>query len=110
MQTTKLYCAYDRKAQYYLPIFQTRTDAEAIRSFTEAVVQSESPVSKYPADYDLVCLGDMDQETGKISPYFPVHLLINGLVALQNSELERARYAKALNPQVDLEELLAERS
>lgn len=110
MQVTNLYCAYDRKAQYYLPVFQARSDADAIRSFTEAVVSSDSNVSKYPADYDLVSLGRMDQETGQIEPQFPCRLLLNGLVALQNSQAERSRYAKAVNSQVDLEELLAERS
>lgn len=105
-----IYAAYDRKAQYYLPLFQTRSDAEAIRSFTEAVVGSETNVAKYPADYDLIGLGSIDMETGQIEPAWPVRLIINGLVALEAAHAERARYAKALNSQVDIEELIAEKS
>lgn len=110
MQISKIYAAYDRKAQYYLPCFQQRSDAEAIRAFTEAVINSESNVSKYPAEYDLVLLGQMDMETGEITPQWPVGLIINGLVALQASQAERARYAKALNPQTDIEEFIADGS
>lgn len=110
MQIMNIYAAYDRKAQYYLPLFQTRSDAEAIRSFTEAVVSSDTNVAKYPADYDLVRLGQLDMETGEITPQWPVGLMINGLVALQASQAERARYAKAINPQTDLEDLIAEQS
>lgn len=110
MQIMKIYAAYDRKAQYYLPVFQQRSDAEAIRAFTEAVMTSESNVSKYPAEYDLVLVGTMDMESGEVTPEWPVGLIINGLVALQAAQAERARYAKALNPQVDIEELIAEQS
>lgn len=110
MNLLHLYAAYDRKAEYYLPVFQTKSEGEAIRSFTEAVVNSETPLSRYPAEYDLCHLGDMDMETGEIFPKFPVGLIINGLVAMQAAHAERARYAKALNPQTDIEEFIAEGS
>lgn len=110
MQINNLYSIYDRKAAYYLPIFQMRSHADAQRQFTEIVTQSDTPVSKYPADYDLVCLGSIDLETGQIAPSYPCETIINGLVSLQNAHLERSRYAKAINPQVDIEDLLAEGS
>lgn len=104
-----IFSAYDRKAQYYLPVFMARSEAEAIRMFTEAVT-GDTQVAKYPAEFDLVLLGDMEMETGEIFPKAPVGLVINGLVALQAAQAERARYAKALNPQVDIEELIAKES
>lgn len=110
MQLMNIYAAYDRKAQYYLPIFQTRSDAEAVRSFTDAVVSSDTNVAKYPADFDLIRLGEIDMETGQITPEWPVGLIINGLVALQAHQADRARYAKAVNPQTDLEDLIAAQS
>jgi hypothetical protein len=110
MNILHLYAAYDRKAQYYLPLFQTRSEGEAVRSFTEAVLNPETPLSRYPAEFDLCLLGDMDVETGEIFPKQPVGLIINGLVAMEAAHKERARYAKALNPQVDIEELIAEQS
>nr|QJB20245.1 MAG: nonstructural protein [Microvirus sp.] len=110
MQIHNLYSIYDRKAAYYLPVFTMRSHADAERQFTEIVTASETPVAKYPADYDLICLGEIDLETGRITPTYPVETLVNGLVTLQNAHLERSRYAKAVNQQVDLEELLAEQS
>lgn len=108
MQHNYIYSIYDRKAAYYLPLFQMRSHADALRQFSEIVTQSDTPISKYPADYDLVSLGSIDMENGLIQPTYPVETLINGLVSLQNAQLERARYAKAINSQVDLEELLAD--
>jgi hypothetical protein len=110
MQIHYLYSIYDRKAAYYLPIFQQRGHADATRQFTELVTQSDTAIAKYPADYDLVCLGQIDLETGQIAPTYPCETIINGLVSLQNAHLERCRYAKAINPQVDLEEMLSEQS
>lgn len=110
MQISKIYSIYDRKAQYYLPLFNDRTDADAIRRFTEIVTVSDTPVSKYPADYDLVRLGALDLESGQIVPEYPVGTLLNGLVALQNAQTERSRYKVLLErpEQVDIEEILAE--
>lgn len=110
MQVNKLYAIYDRKAAYYLPIFQMRSHADAMRQFTEIVTNSDTPVSKYPADYDLVCLGAIDLENGQIVATYPCETIINGLVTLQNAHLERSRYAKAINPQMDIEEVLADES
>lgn len=110
MQLNHLYSIYDRKAAYYLPIFQMRSHADAERQFTEIVTQSDTPISKYPADYDLVSLGQIDLESGEITPRYPCETIASGLVCLQNAHLERSRYAKAINPQVDIEELLAEKS
>lgn len=110
MQINHLYSIYDRKAAYYLPVFTMRSHADAQRQFTEIVTSSDTPVSKYPADYDLVCLGQINLETGQIVPTYPCETLINGLVSLQNAHLERSRYAKTLNGQTDLEDLIAEQS
>lgn len=110
MQLNHLYSIYDRKAQYYLPVFTMRSHADALRQFADIVTASDTPVSKYPADYDLVCLGQMNLETGQIAPTYPCETLINGLVSLQNAQLERSRYAKAISGQTDLEDLIAEQS
>lgn len=111
MQIAHLYSIYDRKAGYYLPVFNQRGHADAQRQFTELVTNSDTPIAKYPADYDLVCLGSIDLETGSIAPTYPCETILNGLVALQSAQLERSRYAKLLkSDQVDIEELIAEQS
>jgi len=111
MQEALIYSIYDRKAAYYLPLFTMRGHADATRQFTEIVTSSDTPIAKYPADYDLVCLGSINLENGSIEPIYPCETIINGLVALQNAQLERSRYAKILKTeQVDIEELIAEQS
>ena len=109
MHTSNIYSIYDRKAQYYLPVLNARTDADAIRIFTDGVTSSDTQVSKYPADFDLVRLGKIHLETGLIDREWPVGLVINGLVALQTAQTERARYQALLQPQqMDIHEVLAE--
>lgn len=111
MHTMKIFAVYDRKAAYYLPTFQARTEVDAIRSFTDAIMGGETPLAKYPADYDLILLADMDTETGQITPRWPVNLITNGYTAYDLALKERGRYAKALDGrQMDLEEMLAEES
>jgi len=111
MQTGLIFSIYDRKAAYYLPLFTMRSEADAIRQFNSIVTQSDTDVSKYPADYDLVAIGDIDLEIGRIEPIYPARTIINGLVAFQAAQAERARYAKLLsNPQIDIEELIADQS
>lgn len=99
--TTKIYALYDRKAQYYLPPFTVRSDGEAHRTFTEAVMQSDTPISQYPADFDLVRIGSIDLESGMLAPTengMPV-LMINGLVCLEAAQRERSRYRAVLGGQ-----------
>lgn len=97
MTPHNIYSIYDRKAQYYLPPFACRGDAEAHRTFAEAVTTSETPLATYPADFDLVWLATMDLETGVVTGSMP-RLIINGLVALEAAHAQRRRYAQVLNP------------
>lgn len=98
-----IYSIYDRKAQYFLPVFQLKADGEAIRAFTNMVVSSDTDVSRYPGDFDLVKLASFDQHSGALvsHQYEP---LLNGLVALTTSNQERSRYKKALEGQLDIED------
>lgn len=93
-----IYSLYDRKAQYYLPLFTAQTDTDAIRMFSESIITSDLPLSKYPADFDLIRIGTVDLEKGILTPEHPTYPVINGLVALQNANVERARYQAVLNP------------
>lgn len=96
--TTKnsIYSIYDRKAQYYLPPFTVRSDADAERAFIEAVTVSDTPIAQYPADFDLVCLGSIDLDTGMLTQDQMPRLMVNGLVALEAATRTRARYASML--------------
>lgn len=109
MQANKIYAVYDRKAQYYLPPFTARGDAEASRSFTDAVMTSETPISQYPADFDLVRIGEFHLETGVLTPEGIPTLLLNGLVALTDAQRQRSRYQSVVGA-IQQEEPLPEAS
>lgn len=59
---------FDRKAQVFVEMSATPALGVATRNFTEAVnKQSESPVYKWPEDFELYHLGEWDTETGRCS-------------------------------------------
>lgn len=91
-----IYAIWDRKAHIILPAFSAANDTSAERMFTETVIQSDIPVSQYPADFDLIRIGTVDLEAGSLTPISPPQLLINGLVCLENAHRERARYQNIL--------------
>lgn len=92
----QIFSTFDRKAQNYLGVFTVRSEAEAIRSFTEAVMTSETPISQYPADFDLHRMGSVDMESGEITPEYPPYPVVNGLVCLTQAHSERSRYQRLL--------------
>jgi len=92
MQVQGLYSIYDRKTQVYLPLYQATSDEQAHRAFVEVIMTSDTDVSKYPAEMDLVRLGALNIHTGQIEPEYPVGLLINGLVAYEAAIRDRQRY------------------
>lgn len=110
MQIYGIYSVYDRKAQTYLPLFQETRDELAVRTFTKIILTTETPISEYPADFDLVRLGAWNSDTGSIEPEIPMGLIINGLVALEAAIRERSRYdhirniASEKNPSEDIPE------
>ena len=60
-----IYCIHDKKAETYETIFCLPNNAYAIRSFQEAV-NKDTPYGNYPEDFELVQLGEYNQETGKL--------------------------------------------
>lgn len=57
---------YDKKAAFYnyFAVFNNR--AEAVRSFTLACNDKDSMLSKFPDDYDLYFIADVDERTGNV--------------------------------------------
>lgn len=109
MQVNWIYSTYDRKAQYHLAVFTARGDADASRMFTEAVVKSETPLSQYPADFDLVKIGSINLDTGVLTPEPVPVLMLNGLVALTEAQRQRNRYQTVLGT-IEDEEIAPEAS
>lgn len=78
----KLYSMHDRKMNVYLTPFPSRGDVDAVRNVKTSSLHPEmknTPVGEHPEDFDLVCIGEFDDETGAISSCIP---MIIGNVAL----------------------------
>lgn len=46
------------------PILLERNDAPAVRAFYAGLEDAKSQLSQYPQDYELMCLGEYDDEKG----------------------------------------------
>ena len=60
------FSAFDKKGQYFLGTFNSRSDAEAVRRFGDTVREKGNVLSDHPEDYALYKLGSFDDNSGKI--------------------------------------------
>lgn len=51
--------------------FFVRSNGEAIRGFSDAVSDAQSPISKHPSDYLLFGLGSFDSDSGVFDTHAP---------------------------------------
>lgn len=65
--TKKLYSVYDKKGQNTLGVYEQVNDLVAIRDFSLLCKKDDTPICKFPEDYSLLALGEIDQETGVIT-------------------------------------------
>ena len=65
----RIFSIYDKKAQVYFNPFYFAYKGEALRGFEEAVKDPQSPMSKFPADYSLYCLGVFNCTTGEVEGF-----------------------------------------
>jgi len=79
----KLYTIRDEKADFFGNPFIARTDGEAIRSFTQACTQTDSPFAKAPADYVLYSVGSFNDSTGDLVSELPTRLISGDQVVTQ---------------------------
>lgn len=63
----KIYTVFDSKAEAYIQPFFSTTKGLALRSFQEALSDSNTNISKYPEDFTLFELGEFDQQTSKFN-------------------------------------------
>lgn len=69
----RLYSIFDRKAHLYadpLGVLLFNSDDLVKRAMVPAIESKQLPplVLRYPGDFDLYCIGELDQSTGAISP------------------------------------------
>lgn len=62
----KYFSIYDEKAEAYGQLFPAFTHGAAERALKESMGNSDSPHAKFPEDFALYFLLEMDENTGKI--------------------------------------------
>lgn len=70
----KVFSVRDVKAHTFSPPFYVRSDGEARRAFAGIANDARTGVGQYPEDYELVRLGEWDDETGAHGSYEVVPL------------------------------------
>lgn len=80
----------DEKAGLWYTPFNARNEAEAVRSFGEALRDPQGMVGRYPADFGLYRVGSWDRETGYIGVDEPT-LICTGDALLRRIAAETQR-------------------
>lgn len=67
MRRTKLYQVYDLKAESVAgPVMAQKNDGPAIRDFHSILQNPETMPGRHPHDFNLIQIGEQDEETGVI--------------------------------------------
>ena len=64
--TLQIFTVFDSAANLFLQPFFAMTAEVAIRQFRELVNDTQHQFGKFPEDYTLFHIGEVDQETGQI--------------------------------------------
>jgi len=72
------YCVYDIKVQIYQHLFYAPNHSVAIRSFHSVIRNTNTPLGEYPGDYNLVHIGEWNDETAVLTPLSGLYTVING--------------------------------
>lgn len=62
----KIYSVYDKGVTAFLTPFFARARGEALRMFTDAVLDKNSPFIRHKADYCLYELGEFNELSGRL--------------------------------------------
>lgn len=74
--TVGLYSIQDaRAACFAFGVFTARTTGEAERMFETSVKDDKTVFNKYPEDFQLYKIGEMDQSLGVVTPLSPIQLV-----------------------------------
>jgi len=65
------YSIFDKAVNAYMRPFFMQTDGQALRAFSDQVMDGESPPAMHPEDYALFRIGGFDEDTGMLEPSEP---------------------------------------
>lgn len=80
----KIYCIYDKASKTFSGVTADYNEQTITRGLTDVVNNNNSTslFNLHPQDFELICLGDFDDETGAIIPHVEKVLDIEKLVHL----------------------------
>jgi len=61
-----MFAVLDKAVNAFMPPFFCRAKGEAIRTFTDAVNDKQSPFFKHPTDFELYIVGSFDPANGTL--------------------------------------------
>lgn len=71
-----LYAMKDMKAQLVSAPFGATNDGVACRMVMESLRDAQSTIAKYPADFELIAVGEYDEHTGALG-YMDVRKVVS---------------------------------
>lgn len=71
MQTVNLYSVKDTKAQAFREPFPARHTSEAVRGFTSAVQNQDTEFGRFPEDFELYQIAEVNLDNGLINQIGP---------------------------------------
>ena len=69
---------FDKAVEAFSPVMCVPARGAAVRSFMDECNNSQSALSRHPADYALYEVGEFHEQSGQLVPYDPPRLLCNG--------------------------------
>lgn len=82
----RIFSVFDVKAKAYLPPFFMSEQGQARRSFSDAVADRQHQFARHPEDYTLLCIGDFDDATAKITSFAAPELVCTALECVKPNE------------------------
>lgn len=75
----KVYSLFDKKLREFGPLVLANNDAAIVRAMQDGIPNSNSMMAKHPDDFDCMCIGSFDMETGVFAPEVPAPQLVTNL-------------------------------
>lgn len=66
---SKVFSIFDTKGEAFCLPFYKQTKGLAIRDFTDAIKDPQSPYSKYPSEFIMYEIGEYDDSSGSLLNY-----------------------------------------
>jgi len=75
----QVFAIYDSVAKRYMRPFFMRTQAEALRGFTDVANDDGHEISQHPTDFSLMVIGEWDETNGNLTALATPHRLATAM-------------------------------